>query len=185
MIHISREIPCKIRRHAWNVVSLECYGFLIGSVETQSVYAALFSGKTRDWRNNNDLWKTIPDRMSTACALAASFHLEIVGLFHSTGDTFKIQPPPAEIAQTGLRLVLTYCTICCPQHSWSRYSIDGKQLCEGADYELSPGRRLTNEINGQRIYTAWNRKCGPFDYGNEADAEFPSLSDRPSPQQKE
>lgn len=47
MLTISREVPVKVGKHAWNVFPLEVFGFLLGSKAEGALYAALPCSKTQ------------------------------------------------------------------------------------------------------------------------------------------
>ena len=73
MLIISREVPVKIGKHAWNVFPLEAFGFLLGCSAENTVYAALPCSKTRRWHEFDDRWTGIEENIEKAHSVARRF----------------------------------------------------------------------------------------------------------------
>ena len=84
MLTISREVPVKVGKHAWNVFPLEAFGFLLGSKAEGAVYAALPCSKTRHRNEFEDRWMGIEANIEKARSVAKLFDMEIVGFYAST-----------------------------------------------------------------------------------------------------
>jgi hypothetical protein len=160
-----------VGKHAWNVFPLEAFGFLLGSKAKSEVYAALPCSKTKCWHVFDDRWAGIEENHDKACAVAALFNMEVVGLYASAeifGDKDTNQfPIPTFIEKTSMKLFLLYQTLCCPGHSWCSYKYGHRWLERDKNYVVPRGIRIRKEINQKRILKEWHRVFGGVEWSNE------------------
>jgi len=171
MLTISREVPVKVGKHAWNVFPLEAFGFLLGSGADSAVYAALPCSKTRRWREFEDRWTGIADNIEKARTVAKLFDMEVIGFYASTdnfgSDSLDNFPMPPFISSASMELVMLYRMICCPQCSQASYKYDNRWLKRDEDYVVPRGRRINDSISQKRILKEWHRVYGTVDYSNQ------------------
>lgn len=171
-IQVSKDAVRKLMRHGWNVYPLEAFGFLLGTTNPPCVYAALPTSKTAHWDSHADRWNGLTEKRSIADEVAALFSLQVVGVYatHEKGD--KPEHFPSAFAND---IVITYA------FDWgtNESGVYGAALhAPGVgrdDWELSRGKRLPPEINKRRIIAAWRERCGPIDYSNNYETEYPRL----------
>ncbi|MFA7171980.1 MAG: hypothetical protein WC340_00970 [Kiritimatiellia bacterium] len=85
---LSREARLKIAKHAWNVVPLEAFGFLLGDAETQQVLVALPCSKTSAWGKFDDRWNGIVESIPLAEKTANEYGLSVAGFYGSADFDF-------------------------------------------------------------------------------------------------
>jgi hypothetical protein len=166
MLTISREVPVKVGRHAWNVYPLEAFGLLLGRKADREVYAALPCSKTQRGDKFEDRWTGIYDNIEKAFSVGRLFNLDVVGSYASTKSSNHTDFPVPPIKSTSMELVMLYQTICCPKCSWYSFKYDNQWLIRDEDYVVPCGKRISNSINQKRILKEWRRVYGPVDYSN-------------------
>lgn len=170
MLTISREVPVKVGKHAWNVFPLEAFGFLLGSKADSVVYAALPCSKTQRWHEFEDRWTGIAENIAKAQVVADLFDMEVVGFYASTdgfdSDSRDLFPIPLFIENTSMKLLMLYGTICCPHCSWAAYRYDNRWLKRDENYVVSRGKRISDSISQKKILKEWHRVYGAVDHSN-------------------
>lgn len=171
MLTISREVPVKVGKHAWNVFPLEAFGFLLGSKVDGVVYAALPCSKTQRRNEFLDRWIGIDDNIDKARTVAKLFDMDVVGFYASTDgfdpDSLHHFPIHPFIDNTSMKLLMVYGTICCPQHSMAAFRYNNRWLKRDEDYVVPRGKRISDSISQKRILTEWHRIYGAVDYSNQ------------------
>lgn len=171
MLTISREVPVKVGKHAWNVFPLEAFGFLLGSIADSVVYAALPCSKTQRQNEFEDRWTGIDDNIDKARSVAKSFDLDVVGFYASTDDfdpdSLDNFPMPSFIASASMELVMLYRMICCPSCSCASFKYGNRWLKRDEDYVVPHGKRISDTISQKRILKEWHRVYGAVDYSNQ------------------
>jgi hypothetical protein len=168
MIIISREALVKLGKHAWAVYPLEASGYLVGTLDPLQVFAALPCSKTSKRNEYDDRWIALPEYLPTAERIAASFRLQVVGVYASydvsRGGSYY--PACPLVTPHPLPLTVLYRTECCPQCSTAIVYRDGAEVQRGDDYLIPRGKRITNDINQGSILAMWRAHFGPIDYSN-------------------
>lgn len=156
MITLSREAKLKVAKHAWNVFPLEAFGFLLGRMTDNTVYAALPSCNTGHPGIFEDRWVGLDAYFDQARCVAKAFDLEIVGLYASTEEmSSNDYPIPSNIAQTSLQLLMLYRMFHCPSCSGVGYNLAGRWLSQEEKPTVQGGKRLLNSINQKRVLKKW------------------------------
>jgi hypothetical protein len=156
MITLSREAKLKVAKHAWNVFPLEAFGFLLGRMADNTVYAALPSCNTRHPGIFEDRWVGMDTYFEQASYVAKAFDLEIVGLYASTEEMpGNDYPIPSQIAQTSLQLLILYRMLHCPSCSGIDYNLAGLWLSQEEEPTVQGGKRYLNSINQKKVLKKW------------------------------
>jgi len=171
MLTISREVPVKVGKHAWNVFPLEAFGFLLGSKADSVVYAALPCSKTRRWHEFEDRWNGMEANIEKARSVAKLFDMEVVGFYASTDnfaqDDLDNFPIPSFIASASMELLMVYRMVCCPQCSSTAFRYGNRWLKRDEEYLVPHGKRVSDSISQKRILAEWRRVYGAVDYSNQ------------------
>ncbi len=171
MLTISREVPVKVGKHAWNVFPLEAFGFLLGSKTDGAVYAALPCSKTQRQNEFEDRWIGIEDNLEKARTVSKLFNMDVVGFYASTDgfdpDCLNHFPIPSFIENTCMKLLMVYEVVHCPSCSSISYKYGNRWLKRGEDYIVPHGKRVSDSICQKRILTEWRKVYGLVDYSNQ------------------
>lgn len=88
MIHISENMISLIKKEAEKSYPYECCGFILGTIENKDKYTEqiVTSNNSSDESEKYHRFIITPEAMIKAERLARSYHMDIIGFYHSHPD---------------------------------------------------------------------------------------------------